>query len=121
MSCCNYGFSHDCNLALCRSVCSRCFRRSVHVPMLAAGLINCGRLRPRRHGDKGSEMTLVPFEQYVLAAEKLIAENPLGLKRIGFVSTEDPYVIEQAANMTRIFDGAFCCFARSLGGAQDQA
>jgi len=25
-------------------------------------------------------MTLVPFEQYVLAAEKLIAENPLGLK-----------------------------------------
>jgi len=25
-------------------------------------------------------MTLVPFENYVLAAEKLISENPLGLK-----------------------------------------
>ena len=35
------------------------------------------------------------------------------LQRIGFVSTEDPYVIEQAANMTRIFDGALYCSARN--------
>ena len=80
----------------------------------------CDRRRCRRHGDKGSEMTLVPFEQYVLAAEKLIAENPLGLKRVGFVSTEDPYVIEQAANLTRIFDGARCCIARALADTEDQ-
>ncbi len=28
------------------------------------------------------------------------------LQRIGFVSTEDPYVVEQAANLTRIWEGA---------------
>lgn len=43
------------------------------------------------------------------------------LQRIGFVSTEDPYVIEQASNMTRIFDGALCCCtARTLVGTEDQ-
>ena len=50
-------------------------------------------------------MDLVPFEGYVKAAEKLITENPLGLKRIAFVSSEDPSVIEEASNLTRIDNG----------------
>ena len=63
-----------------------------------------GRL-PRRHGDKHLEMALVPFEVYAQAAEKLIDENPLGLKRVGFVSTEDPEVVAQAAALTRLDQG----------------
>ena len=52
-------------------------------------------------------MELVPLEVYVRAAEKLIDENPLGLKRVGFVSTEDPEVVLQAAALTRLDRGAY--------------
>ncbi len=59
----------------------------------------------RRHGDKGREMKLVAFKDYVEAAEKLITENPLNYKRIGFISSEDQGVINDAGNLTRIDTG----------------
>ncbi|KAG0647377.1 hypothetical protein D0Z07_7147 [Hyphodiscus hymeniophilus] len=74
-----------------------------------------------RHGDKGyeerdmqsvrlrndidfnrSEMRLVPFNDYVVRAEKFSAENPLGTWKRAFLSTEDPNVIEQMKSMARI-------------------
>ncbi|KAJ6264117.1 hypothetical protein Dda_0259 [Drechslerella dactyloides] len=55
-----------------------------------------------RHGDKGSEMRLVPFNDYVVRAEKFVAENPLGTWKRAFLSTEDPNVIEQMKTMPRI-------------------
>ena len=59
-----------------------------------------------RHGDKGREMKLVVFQEYVEAAEKLITENPLNYKRIGFISSEDQDVINDAGNLTRIDTGS---------------
>ncbi|KFX96324.1 hypothetical protein V490_03402 [Pseudogymnoascus sp. VKM F-3557] len=55
-----------------------------------------------RHGDKGSEMRLVPFNDYVVRAEKFTAENPLGSWKRAFLSTEDPNVIEQMKSMARL-------------------
>ncbi len=66
-------------------------------------------------------MDLVPFESYVKAAEKLVTENPLGLKRIAFVSSEDPAVIEEASNLTRVDGGAPVQERRSLAHAQRAA
>ena len=48
----------------------------------------------------------MPFESYVRAAKKMVAQNPVGLKRIAFVSSEDPSVIEEASKLTRIAVGA---------------
>ena len=59
----------------------------------------------RRHGDKAAEMQLVEFRTYVEAAEKLINENPLGLKRVALVSSEDPWVIEEASHLTALDTG----------------
>ena len=59
----------------------------------------------RRHGDKGGEMKLVAFQEYVEAAEKLITENPLDYKRIGFIFSEDQDVITNAGNLTRVNTG----------------
>ena len=53
-------------------------------------------------------MQLVSFSSYVEAAEKLITENPLNYKRIGFVSSEDQTVIDDAGNLTRIDTGLQC-------------
>lgn len=71
-----------------------------------------------RHGDKGyvrkscfqvsiltysrSEMRLVPFNNYVVEAEKFGSVNPLGYWKRGFLSTENPNVIEQMQSMSRI-------------------
>mmetsp|Transcript_12401 Transcript_12401/g.24936 ORF Transcript_12401/g.24936 Transcript_12401/m.24936 type:complete len:434 (-) Transcript_12401:1725-3026(-) len=55
-----------------------------------------------RHGDKSKEMTLIPFDQYVKAAEKLAKENPLYYKHTIFVSTEDPDVIFNASLLGHI-------------------
>ncbi|KAJ3017061.1 hypothetical protein HKX48_003742 [Thoreauomyces humboldtii] len=52
-----------------------------------------------RHGDKASEMTLVPFEKYVDAAERYSSENPLAGRKALFVSSESPGVIENAARL----------------------
>lgn len=46
-----------------------------------------------RHGDKASEMTLVPFRDYWLAANFSVASRNM------FVSTEDPGVIEEAKSV----------------------
>ncbi len=61
----------------------------------------------RRHGDKAAEMQLVEFRTYVEAAEKLINENPLGLKRVALVSSEDPFVIDEASHLGALDIGAF--------------
>ena len=45
------------------------------------------------------------FRTYVEAAEKLINENPLGLKRVALVTSEDPLVIEEAAHLTALDTG----------------
>ena len=58
--------------------------------------------RECRHGDKAAEMELVDFRTYVEAAEKLINENPLGLKRVALVTSEDPLVIEEASRLTAL-------------------
>ena len=65
-------------------------------------------LGAHRHGDKAAEMQLVEFKKYVEAAEKLINENPLGLKRVALVSSEDPWVIEEASRLTRLDIGMRC-------------
>eukprot|EP00455_Lapot_gusevi_P013804 TRINITY_DN16809_c0_g1_i5.p1 TRINITY_DN16809_c0_g1~~TRINITY_DN16809_c0_g1_i5.p1 ORF type:complete len:386 (-),score=52.82 TRINITY_DN16809_c0_g1_i5:22-1179(-) len=47
-----------------------------------------------RHGDKWIEMDLLPFSQYMAAAEAIRKQNPL--VRTIFLSTENQHVIEQA-------------------------
>jgi hypothetical protein len=47
-------------------------------------------------------MRLVPFNDFVVRAEKFAAENPLGSWKRAFLSTEDPNVIEQMKSMARI-------------------
>ncbi|KAJ3151384.1 hypothetical protein HDU86_006084 [Geranomyces michiganensis] len=54
-----------------------------------------------RHGDKASEMQLIPFGTYVAAAERFSSENPQMYLRRLFVSSEDPGVIEDAAALPR--------------------
>ncbi|TPX69142.1 hypothetical protein SpCBS45565_g02635 [Spizellomyces sp. 'palustris'] len=49
-----------------------------------------------RHGDKGSEMTLIPFSAYVETVQKYAAENPMGVYKRLFVSSEDSEVIHSA-------------------------
>ena len=46
-----------------------------------------------RHGDKGSEMQLMPDEEYVKAAESMLKGDNHLQKNI-FLSTEDPATIE---------------------------
>lgn len=47
-------------------------------------------------------MRLVPFNDYVVRAEKFTEENPLGSWKRAFLSTEDPNVIEQMKSMARV-------------------
>jgi len=47
-----------------------------------------------RHGDKGTEMPLIPTEKYFEAAEQLRWSHPSFLQRKIFVSTDDPNAIE---------------------------
>jgi hypothetical protein len=48
-----------------------------------------------RHGDKKKEMTLIPTEKYLLAADELVKLNPFGYRKVAFMSTEDPGSIEE--------------------------
>lgn len=50
-----------------------------------------------RHGDKGIEMALVPWEKYAYAAKELVEMLPLAVSRTIFLSTEDPGVVNEAA------------------------
>jgi hypothetical protein len=47
-------------------------------------------------------MRLVPFNDYAVAAGKFSAQNPLGIWKRAFLSTEDPNVIEQMKSMARV-------------------
>lgn len=54
-----------------------------------------------RHGDKASEMNLVPFSSYISAATKVANENPSRgtVSKTIFLSTEDPLVIDEMYNI----------------------
>jgi len=54
-----------------------------------------------RHGDKGKEMRLIPFEDYVFKAEQFISQNPMRYRKIAFVSTEDASVTEEADRLSK--------------------
>lgn len=58
-----------------------------------------------RHGDKGAEMRLVPFRDYVLAAETFVNQNPLFFRKIMLVTTESPDVVKEAHNIRRLIYG----------------
>ncbi|KAK6336527.1 hypothetical protein TWF696_002077 [Orbilia brochopaga] len=49
-----------------------------------------------RHGDKGIEMKLKPFKDYLNAAERFISHNPLNYRKIAFISTENADVLDEA-------------------------
>lgn len=49
-----------------------------------------------RHGDKFTEMKLMASEVYHAAAEALVVANPLALRRILFVSTENVEVLRES-------------------------
>lgn len=69
---------------------------NVTVPFpLPSGTINAH----VRHGDKGSEMKLIPLQDYIIAAERFVSENPLSYKPILFLSTEDQECIDQAHSL----------------------
>jgi hypothetical protein len=48
-----------------------------------------------RHGDKKREMSLVPTQRYLDAAEDLVTMHPFGYRNIGFLSTEDPGAVDE--------------------------
>ena len=74
-----------------------------------------GLFAARRHGDKAAEMQLVDFRTYVEAAEKLVNENPLGLKRVALVTSEDPWVIEEASHLGALDIGALATTSQAPG------
>ena len=54
-------------------------------------------------------MQLIDFSTYVDAAEKLAINNPLGYKRMAFVSSEDPQVIEDTIHLRTMHAGTSWC------------
>ena len=99
--------SADCKSATCVSATRLPAGLSVTQRLLSLGLdptpLVCRTLDPyvagHRHGDKAGDMTLMPFSTYGEAAERLIQHNPLGLKRLAFVSSEDPDVVRAAQSL----------------------
>ncbi|CAF1423918.1 unnamed protein product [Adineta steineri] len=55
-----------------------------------------------RHGDKSSEMRLIPFREYVEEAEWFAKQNPNSFHKSAFLSSEDPSVFEEAKNITSV-------------------
>ena len=53
-----------------------------------------------RHGDKYTEMELMPWSSYFTAAQGLGSRHPLGVSPNIFVSTDDPGVIDEAIATT---------------------
>lgn len=49
-----------------------------------------------RHGDKGGEMSLVPYSKYLNAARTIVVENLFKYSSIFFVTTEDEAVVAEA-------------------------
>ncbi|CCG84805.2 protein of unknown function [Taphrina deformans PYCC 5710] len=57
-----------------------------------------------RHGDKGGEMRLVPFREFILTAEKYAMQNPIESRKWAFVSSDDPEVFEVMKKTVSIKD-----------------
>lgn len=55
-----------------------------------------------RHGDKGREMRLIPFQEYAEEAEWFAKQNPNSYYKSAFISSEDPNVFEYARNIARL-------------------
>ncbi|KAI5478814.1 hypothetical protein MNV49_004546 [Pseudohyphozyma bogoriensis] len=55
-----------------------------------------------RHGDKSSEMSLHPLSSYVEKAEELVSLNPFAYAKMGFVSSEDPVVVEETKGISDV-------------------
>ncbi|KAF3920887.1 hypothetical protein ABW21_db0206361 [Orbilia brochopaga] len=55
-----------------------------------------------RHGDKGIEMKLKPFKEYLEAAERFISHNPLNYRKIAFISTENADIFEEAKRHSEV-------------------
>ena len=82
-------------------------RKMVHMPFpLPAGTISMH----VRHGDKHTEMRLIPFVEYVQKSETFVNQNPLYFRKIMFVSTEDPGVITEAHAIERTITGTHLDF-----------
>ena len=58
-----------------------------------------------RHGDKYTEMTLQGTERYTNASKALAHAQPLALRRVLYVSTENPTVPDEAASL--LVDGGW--------------
>ena len=58
-----------------------------------------------RHGDKGMEMTLHPFPNYVALGVKLASMNPNAYAKVAFISTEDDEVFDSARSLADTTDG----------------
>ncbi|CAF0757579.1 unnamed protein product [Didymodactylos carnosus] len=55
-----------------------------------------------RHGDKASEMRLIPLKEYVEEAEWFAKQNPNSYHKSAFLSSEDPAVFEEAKSITYV-------------------
>ncbi|CAF1542432.1 unnamed protein product [Adineta ricciae] len=55
-----------------------------------------------RHGDKGKEMRLIPFRQYVEEAEWFAKQNPNSYHKLAFLSSEDPSIFDEAKQITSV-------------------
>jgi hypothetical protein len=60
-----------------------------------------------RHGDKGSETNLVPFSEYLAAAERLVRNGPFALRRALFVSSEDADVFAEANSSEAVLNSSW--------------
>lgn len=72
-----------------------------------------------RHGDKGVEMKLVDFRDFVMRAEDMVRNAPFSLQRALFVSTEDPAVLEQAADASGVMLGSWAALWYDLPRSND--
>lgn len=54
-----------------------------------------------RQGDKGMELKPIPLESYLLAAEAAVGANPLGIRRLIFLSSENPLNVLLLKNFSK--------------------
>ena len=73
-----------------------------------------------RHGDKGTEMDLIPWSGFVTAAGRLVDMNPLSLRHSIFVSSEDPGVLAELVNLTAPWGAVYSQMARANGNGVGQ-
>eukprot|EP00744_Colponema_vietnamica_P005428 GILI01007954.1.p1 GENE.GILI01007954.1~~GILI01007954.1.p1 ORF type:complete len:423 (-),score=12.16 GILI01007954.1:116-1330(-) len=73
-----------------------------------------------RHGDKYLEMKLVPFQEYMVAADYLQHNFPMSLKRSMFLSTEDEGVLTEGRSNTFSWAVHYSTIPRKNVGPQEQ-